>query len=451
MVENQLDNTQEIISVSEINKRAKSILEENFPFVWIQGEVSNFFSAASGHWYFSLKDESSEIRCAMFTNKNHHITFEPKDGDHLVLNGTLSIFEGRGQYQIIVEHIELAGEGALLKAFEELKKKLQLEGLFDDSIKRQLPAYPKNIAVVTSPDGAVIQDIINVLDRRSPFLDLTVVPTLVQGEKAAPLICDALNKVGKLKKVDVVILARGGGSIEDLWAFNNEEVARAIVNCPTPIISAVGHETDFTISDFVSDLRAPTPSAAAEIISQNHSNLFASLTSIQKDLSLSINNKLVKQNEGLKNLSKLIKHPGDKLREISQKIDGLEMHLGNLTERIFLISRNKISTFSSSLKEFSPIVRVEKNKNRIESSIKDIKRSIEEVIGEKRNQFLSSSKTLEAVSPLSVLSRGYSILTKGGKEQVINSYAQVNIGDEIKGKLKEGQILTKVIEVSDEN
>ena len=220
MVENQLDNTQEIISVSEINKRAKSILEEKFPFIWIQGEVSNFFSAASGHWYFSLKDESSEIRCAMFTNKNHHITFEPKDGDHLVLNGTLSIFEGRGQYQIIVEHIELAGEGALLKAFEELKKKLQLEGLFDDSIKRQLPAYPKDIAVVTSPDGAVIQDIINVLDRRSPFLDLTVVPTLVQGEKAAPLICDALNKVVKLKKVDVVILARGGGSIEDLWAFN---------------------------------------------------------------------------------------------------------------------------------------------------------------------------------------------------------------------------------------
>ena len=327
MVENQLDNTQEIISVSEINKRAKSILEEKFPFIWIQGEVSNFFSAASGHWYFSLKDESSEIRCAMFTNKNHHITFEPKDGDHLVLNGTLSIFEGRGQYQIIVEHIELAGEGALLKAFEELKKKLQLEGLFDDSIKRQLPAYPKNIAVVTSPDGAVIQDIINVLDRRSPFLDLTVVPTLVQGEKAAPLICDALNKVVKLKKVDVVILARGGGSIEDLWAFNNEEVARAIVNCPTPIISAVGHETDFTIADFVSDLRAPTPSIAAEIISQPYSELIETLEGYQNYISRSVISQIDLQRTQITNLIKRIRHPGDKLREISQKLDLSLIHI----------------------------------------------------------------------------------------------------------------------------
>ena len=180
MVENLLDNTQEIISVSEINKRAKTILEENFPFVWIQGEVSNFFSAASGHWYFSLKDEFSEIRCAMFSNKNSQITFEPKDGDHLILNGTLSIFEGRGQYQIIVEHIELAGEGALLKAFEELKKKLLSEGLFDDSTKKELPSYPKNIVVVTSPDGAVIQDIINVLKRKSPFFNLPFVTRTVE-------------------------------------------------------------------------------------------------------------------------------------------------------------------------------------------------------------------------------------------------------------------------------
>ena len=283
MVENLLDNTQEIISVSEINRRAKSILEENFPFVWIQGEVSNFFSAASGHWYFSLKDESSEIRCAMFANKSHRITFEPKDGDHLVLNGTLSIFEGRGQYQIIVEHIELAGEGALLKAFEELKKKLLTEGLFDDSLKKKLPSYPRSIAVVTSPDGAVIQDIINVLSRRSPFFNLTVVPTLVQGEKAAPLICEALNKASNLENIDLIILARGGGSIEDLWAFNNEEVARAIVNCPIPLVSAVGHETDFTISDFVADIRAPTPSIAAEIISQPYSELCLLYTSDAAD------------------------------------------------------------------------------------------------------------------------------------------------------------------------
>jgi len=302
MVENLLDNTQEIISVSEINRRAKSILEENFPLVWIQGEVSNFFSAASGHWYFSLKDESSEIRCAMFANKSHRITFEPKDGDHLVLNGTLSIFEGRGQYQIIVEHIELAGEGALLKAFEELKKKLLTEGLFDDSLKKKLPSYPRSIAVVTSPDGAVIQDIINVLSRRSPFFNLTVVPTLVQGEKAAPLICEALNKASNLESIDLIILARGGGSIEDLWAFNNEEVARAIANCPIPLVSAVGHETDFTISDFVADIRAPTPSIAAEIISQPYSELQETLDGYQSYLLKSVESKFDSQRTRITNL-----------------------------------------------------------------------------------------------------------------------------------------------------
>ena len=446
-----IQNNQEIISVSDVNNLAKGLLEKDLSNVWIQGEISSFTAHGSGHWYFTIKDKKSALDCVMFKFDNINLLFEPKVGDELILNGNVSIYSPTGRYQFNVKHIEVSGEGALLRAFEELKKKLELEGLFDETRKKDLPEFPMEISVITSATGAVIKDIINVLSRRSPNMTLTLVEAQVQGKQAEKSICNAIERVNSFRQSDLIILARGGGSIEDLWCFNMESVARSIFNSEIPLISAVGHETDFTISDFVSDLRAPTPSAAAEIISQNHSNLFASLTSIQKDLSLSINNKLVKQNEGLKNLSKLIKHPGDKLREISQKIDGLEMHLYNLTERIFLISRNKISTFSSSLKEFSPIVRVEKNKNRIESSIKDIKRSIEEVIGEKRNQFLSSSKTLEAVSPLSVLSRGYSILTKGEKEQVINSYAQVKIGDEIKGKLKEGQILTKVIEVSDEN
>ena len=446
-----IQNNQEIISVSDVNNLAKGLLEKDLSNVWIQGEISSFTAHGSGHWYFTIKDKKSALDCVMFKFDNINLLFEPKVGDELILNGNVSIYSPTGRYQFNVKHIEVSGEGALLRAFEELKKKLELEGLFDETRKKDLPEFPMEISVITSATGAVIKDIINVLSRRSPNMTLTLVEAQVQGKQAEKSICNAIERVNYFRQSDLIILARGGGSIEDLWCFNMESVARSIFNSEIPLISAVGHETDFTISDFVSDLRAPTPSAAAEIISQNHSNLFASLTSMQKDLSLSINNELVKQNEGLKNLSKLIKHPGDKLREISQKIDGLEMHLGNLTERIFLISRNKISTFSSSLKEFSPIVRVEKNKNRIESSIKDIKRSIEEVIGEKRNLFLSSSKTLEAVSPLSVLSRGYSILTKGEKEQVINSYAQVKIGDEIKGKLKEGQILTKVIEVSDEN
>ena len=446
-----IQNNQEIISVSDVNNLAKGLLEKDLSNVWIQGEISSFTAHGSGHWYFTIKDKKSALDCVMFKFDNINLLFEPKIGDELILNGNVSIYSPSGRYQFNVKHIEVSGEGALLRAYEDLKKKLDKEGLFDDLNKKDLPEFPLEVSVITSATGAVIKDIINVLSRRSPNIALTLVEAKVQGKQAEKSICNAIERVNSYRQSDLVILARGGGSMEDLWCFNMESVARAIFNSEIPLISAVGHETDFTISDFVSDLRAPTPSAAAEIISQNHSNLFANLTSIQKDLNLSIRNELVKQREGLKILAKLIKHPGDKLREISQKIDGLEIQLGNLIQRIILISSSKINIFLSSLKEFSPVVRVENNKKRIEDSIKDIKRSIQEVVGKKRNQFLSSSKTLEAVSPLSVLSRGYSILTKGEKEQVVNSYSQVKIGDELKGKLKEGQILTKVIKVSDEN
>ena len=444
MVENLLDNTQEIISVSEINSRAKSILEENFPFVWIQGEVSNFFSAASGHWYFSLKDESSEIRCAMFANKSHRITFEPKDGDHLVLNGTLSIFEGRGQYQIIVEHIELAGEGALLKAFEELKKKLLTEGLFDDSLKKKLPSYPRSIAVVTSPDGAVIQDIINVLSRRSPFFNLTVVPTLVQGEKAAPLICEALNKASDLENIDLIILARGGGSIEDLWAFNNEEVARAIVSCPIPLVSAVGHETDFTISDFVADIRAPTPSIAAEIISQPYSELKETLEGYQSYLLKSVESQFDSQRTRITNLIKRIRHPGDKLREIGQKVDYLETALIQEMDQKVSFKKNQLNLTQLSLQQNSPQNKVKEAKVYLQNASKDLLKAFQLKIERKRKLLGELVATIEAVSPLSVLARGYSIISTEPEGKILSSSDQVKIGQTISAVLNKGSIKAEV-------
>ena len=444
MVENLLDNTQEIISVSEINRRAKSILEENFPFVWIQGEVSNFFSAASGHWYFSLKDESSEIRCAMFANKSHRITFEPKDGDHLVLNGTLSIFEGRGQYQIIVEHIELAGEGALLKAFEELKKKLLTEGLFDDSHKKKLPSYPRSIAVVTSPDGAVIQDIINVLSRRSPFFNLTVVPTLVQGEKAAPLICEALNKASNLENIDLIILARGGGSIEDLWAFNNEEVARAIVNCPIPLVSAVGHETDFTISDFVADIRAPTPSIAAEIISQPYSELKETLEGYQSYLLKSVESQFDSQRTRITNLIKRIRHPGDKLREIGQRVDYLETTLIQEMHQKVSFKKNQLNLTQLSLQQNSPQNKVKEAKVYLQNASKDLLKAFNLKIERKRKLLGELVATIEAVSPLSVLARGYSIISTEPEGKILSSSNQVKIGQTISAVLNKGSIKAEV-------
>ena len=444
MVENLLDNTQEIISVSEINRRAKSILEENFPFVWIQGEVSNFFSAASGHWYFSLKDESSEIRCAMFANKSHRITFEPKNGDHLVLNGTLSIFEGRGQYQIIVEHIELAGEGALLKAFEELKKKLLTEGLFDNSLKKKLPSYPRSIAVVTSPDGAVIQDIINVLSRRSPFFNLTVVPTLVQGEKAAPLICEALDKASNLENIDLIILARGGGSIEDLWAFNNEEVARAIVNCPIPLVSAIGHETDFTISDFVADIRAPTPSIAAEIISQPYSELKETLEGYQSYLLKSVESQFDSQRTRITNLIKRIRHPGDKLREIGQKVDYLETALIQEMHQKVSFKKNQLNLSQLSLQQNSPQNKVKEAKVYLQNASKDLLKAFNLKIERKRKLLGELVATIEAVSPLSVLARGYSIISTEPEGKILSSSNQVKIGQTISAVLNKGSIKAEV-------
>ena len=444
MVENFLDNTQEIISVSEINKRAKSLLEENFPFVWIEGEVSNFFSAASGHWYFSLKDESSEIRCAMFSNKNLQISFEPKDGDHLVVNGTLSIFEGRGQYQLIVEHVELAGEGALLRAFEELKKKLHSEGLFDDSLKKELPPYPKKIAVVTSPDGAVIQDIINVLDRRSPFFNLVVVPTLVQGDKAAPQISRAINKASKLKNIGLIILARGGGSIEDLWAFNSEEVARTITKCPIPLISAIGHETDFTIADFVADLRAPTPSIAAEIVSQSYSELNETFDNYYDYLTAGFGSFLEYQRLSFENLINRIRHPGDKLREIGQKVDYMETNLvRNIYDHIYSL-QNNFKLNDQAFTQNSPINKIKEVKVHLQNTSKDLLNAFKAKTERKNNILGELVATLQAVSPLSVLARGYSIISTEPGGQILSSASQVKIGQKISAVLNEGKIKAKV-------
>ena len=414
MVENLIDNTHEIISVSEINKRAKSMLEENFSFVWIEGEVSNFVSHSSGHWYFTLKDESSEIKCAMFSSNNSQIRFEPKNGDHLILNGTLSIFEGWGQYQIIVKHIELAGEGALLRAFEELKMKLQKEGLFDEIIKKEL--------------------LLNFKE----FKDIEI------GEKSAPSICEALVKVSRIEGFDLVILARGGGSIEDLWGFNDEKLAREIVRCSIPIISAVGHETDFTISDFVSDLRAPTPSVAAEIISQPYSELRENLENYYKIFCKNINELINQETHSTANLFKRLRHPGDKLRSISQTLDYL---LNNLVQSInheISIRRNNLKVNYFSLDQNSPKNKLKEVKSSLENTAKDLKRSLNLTTERKSKALTELVATLEAVSPLSVLSRGYSIISTEPGGEIISDIDQVEVGEDISATLSKGKIKARI-------
>ncbi|MDG2060935.1 MAG: exodeoxyribonuclease VII large subunit [SAR86 cluster bacterium] len=443
-MENYLDNSQEIISVSEVNKRSRNILEKEFFQTWIEGEISSFTAYSSGHWYFTIKDERSSLSCVMLSYENNKMQFEPKVGDRLILNGKISIYQPTGKYQLNVKHIELAGEGALLRAFEDLKKKLDQEGLFDTSNKQEIPISAFRVAAITSPDGAVLQDIINVLGRRSPMLELILIPTLVQGEKASKNICKAIELASKSSQIDLIILARGGGSIEDLWAFNTESVARSIFLCKIPIISAIGHETDFTIADFVADLRAPTPSAAAEIISQSQSILPDLLEKKKINLSKSLHSILSRKNDLLKNLSKLIRHPGDRLREISQRVDENESKIKKEINSIFIYKNQTTKNLISRLTFASPKESISSKELLVNSGLVRMKGLIEKIIDSHKSKLSNQIATLDAVSPLAVLSRGYSILTTPDG-QIIRSKDNTAEGKNIIARLTDGKIKAKVI------
>jgi exodeoxyribonuclease VII large subunit len=443
-MENLRENSQEVISVSEVNKRAKNLLEKEFSSTWIEGEISSFTAHSSGHWYFTIKDEKSSLSCVMFSYDNNKILFEPQVGDNLIINGKISLYSPTGRFQLNVKHIELAGEGALLRAFEQLKFKLEKEGLFDPANKRQLPQMPKKIGIVTSSDGAVFQDVINVLGRRSPNIELILIQTAVQGEKAPPEICSAISKASSIKDIDAIILARGGGSIEDLWAFNNESVARAIHNSDIPIISAIGHETDFTIADFVADLRAPTPSAAAEILSQPYSQLNESLEGYKQLTLNAIVSLINREFQELQNLSKRLRHPGDKLRELSQKLDNTETYIKKSMQNHLLSQRNNLNLQSSKLLRQSPVQNLQESKHKLSGLSKSLTFLISQISKEKQSSLLALTSTLDAVSPLAVLNRGYSILTNK-KGEVVTSKKEVEAGEELTAKLKEGEIRTRVL------
>ena len=442
-------NDTEIISVSEVNNLAKGLLERDLSNVWIQGEISSFTAHGSGHWYFTIKDKKSSLSCVMFKFENQNILFEPKVGDELLLNGNISIYAPSGRYQFNVKHIEVFGEGALLKAFEELKAKLQKEGLFEIENRQAIPPLPRSVAVITSETGAVFRDIINVLRRRSPFIKLTLIESQVQGRNADLDITNAISRANNFSDFDLIILARGGGSIEDLWCFNMESVARAIAESKLPIISAIGHETDFTISDFVSDLRAPTPSAAAEIISQHHSNLFDGFDRL-KDLIINLlSNNIESLKNTLKNETSLLRHPDARLRETSQKLDNFELRMKDLLINISLASKGSLERNISALKESSPLTLITSLQNKVAMNSVSLNNNINVNIEEKKRNYLKNISTLEAVSPLSVLSRGYSIISDED-ESVVTSSSQLKMKQKIKAKLREGQILAEVIKTIDE-
>ena len=443
-------NNQEIVSVSDINNLAKGLLEKDLSNVWIQGEISSFTAHGSGHWYFTIKDKKSSLSCVMFKFENQNVLFSPQVGDELILNGNISIYAPSGRYQFNVKHIEVFGEGALLKAFEDLKRKLSDEGLFEQERKKDIPPNPLSIGLITSETGAVFRDVINVLKRRSPFVILTLIESQMQGKTADKEICNAIKKANQTSDLDLIILARGGGSIEDLWCFNMESVARSIAESRLPIISAIGHETDFTISDFVADLRAPTPSAAAEIISQNHSNLSNSIIRLQTDLRSLLINKIVKLKNDLKNQTSLLRHPGEKLRETSQRLDNLESKMKSLLVNITLEKQGRFERCVSILKSASPLNLIKPNQNAITVYSMNLLNAMKMNIEKKKKIYLKNINTLEAVSPLSVLGRGYSIVSNEDNN-IISSSADLKLKQKIRARFKEGQVIAEVVEKIDEN
>lgn len=439
-----------IISVTELNTSAKKLLERDFSSIWVTGEVSNFRSYDSGHWYFKVKDENSEIQCVMFKYRNNTINKRPVDGDNLILKGSISMYVARGTYQFQVDQIEYAGEGVLLKNFEELKNKLSKEGLFNSEHKKEIPRIVKNVAVITSPNGAVIKDIKNVLSRRSPLINVYLIPSLVQGEGSEINLLRSLEKIlqlDKKNKIDVVIIARGGGSLEDLWSFNSEKLARRIFEFKIPVLSAIGHETDFTICDFVSDLRAPTPSSGAEIISEFYVGIFEELNSKKQLLKKEFLLKLSNLTNSLKLTSKSLVNPKTKLKEDFMKTDEMNNKLKYLlnsfiSEKQFLIDKEKLS-----LKRLNPSDYVKTLKNNNLSLEKNLKTFIKNILNIKNENFKGSIKELEALSPLQILARGYSITKIKSSQKIIRNSKDINIGDIISSVVANSKIESKITKI----
>jgi len=384
-----------IFTVSELNQLTRDLLESHFSRIWVEGEISNFVCPSSGHWYFSLKDKSAQVRCAMFRGHNNRTNFKPENGMHVILFARPGLYEGRGDFQLIVEKIEEVGFGRLQRAFEELKQKLAKEGLFDQANKKPLPKFPKKIGVVTSPTGAAIRDILSVLKRRFPLPPIIVYPSLVQGDAAAKQIAATIKIANQRKECDVLIVARGGGSIEDLWSFNEEIVARAIFVSQIPIISGIGHEIDSTIADFVADHRAPTPSAAAEFVSPNKQEILQQLQKTKQRLHYSINKFCEYQHVVLKNLTNQIKqfHPIQQLQDKTQQLDLIEQKLIAAQYKLLETKQTKFQLLFQALNTISPLATLQRGYAIVTNKQNTVVRNTSEVkVGEKLNTKLATGK-----------------------------------------------------------
>lgn len=435
-----------VLSVSSLNKLARSLLESNFPAVAVEGEISNLVVPASGHMYLTLKDKNAQIRCAMFRNRNQMLRFRPKDGMQVVVRGRLSIYEGRGDYQLIADAMEEAGDGALRRAFEELKAKLNAEGLFDEAHKQEVHDGFRHIGIITSRTGAAIRDMVSVFGRRFPSTRLTLFPVAVQGADAASSIVAAIALANRLKdklRLEALIVGRGGGSLEDLQAFNEEVVARAIFGSELPVTSAVGHEIDFTIADFVADLRAPTPSAAAELMSPDIGDTIQHLDSCALELRQRVSGRIAEAQKDLNWLRRQLKRPDRRLQDHAQTLDRLENQLQRGIRNVVSTRLAELLQRHRALVASSPSNRLLNTRQKLQGLSKQLHQGTSNILQRRNGRLGELARSLNAVSPLQVLARGYSITaTESG--QILRSIRTINAGDRIVSTLADGKVTATV-------
>lgn len=438
----------QVFTVSELNQDARTLLERAFPRIWVEGEISNFTAHGSGHWYFSLKDNKAQVSAAMFKMANRRLDFQPRAGDSVVVRGKISLYEPRGNYQLIIDHMEPAGAGALQRQFEELKAKLQQEGLFAEARKQALPEFPRCIGVITSPTGAAIRDILSVLRRRCPMIPVIVFPCLVQGAQAAPDIARAISRADQSGLCDVLIVARGGGSLEDLWAFNDESVARSIARCLTPVVSGVGHEVDFTICDFVADRRAPTPSVAAEMISPDSGKMSQRLGQLQQSLHRQMKYVITHKQDQLRQRAARLQHPAHRLQQQNQRVDELSDRLRAGQERLLHRLQQQLGLYQAGLLRFHPRQQLQQHQAELVHLSYRLKQAQTTLIKQAHNRLQLAAGQLQSVSPLATLARGYAI-AKTADGDILYSASQVRKGEHISAQLKQGQIKCIVEQVDD--
>ena len=435
-------SNREILSISELNKTVKGLLETEFSFIYVEGEISNFSRPSSGHWYFTLKDEKAQIRCAMFRNQNRSVPFEPKNGQQVVLYGKVTLYEGRGDFQIITSSLELSGDGELRRSFERLKASLQKEGFFDQQKKKAIPKFPKKIAVITSPSGAAIKDIFSVVYRRFPALGMTLIPTQVQGEEAVPQIVNAIKTANEQNSsYDLILLSRGGGSLEDLWAFNTEPVAKAIFSSSIPVVSAVGHESDFTISDFVADLRAPTPSSAAEQITPDAEMLKNDILETSDRFIRAARRAIDSRQNELSHLIRRIRHPNSRLNEFAQRLDELERRMLSQVSNLIRIKKSKLAE----RKIQSPVQKIQQVKDRVKQLSRIMTQSHATLIKNRQASLSEKSSQLEALSPLATLKRGYAIVSEEANGKIVRNSDEIAEGEKLRIRLSNGALTAEVV------